>query len=311
MLEWNPVAVADQYEVESLAHPSVQYTTPDENIDLLALVPDELYEFRVRAWKPYDGSHLYSLWSDTLRLIAPTPTLWLGHQEDHTVEYAVGSMPTPSPSLPAAADPGVVIPAAIERAVVEWNREVRAAAGKNLKICKSGSCGGSNHDGGVVTIKTVNKNNDSKAHQDANHDQGCGRAVACVKADIPSLLPSDGPGFHLGDISLIIEEPAWECVRVNDITDACGNVRIFWTDILDKDEKPIFGQHHRVLGFFYYIDATMIHEFGHTFGLPDFGKDPSLDGLPAIMDNAHNKTIMNEDIEQLRAIYRVHDSANH
>ena len=203
------------------------------------------------------------------------------------------------------------VAAAIERAAAAWNREARVVAGKNLKICKSGSCGGSNHDGGIVTIKTVNNNNDSKAHEDANHDQGCGRSVACVKADIPSLSPSDGPGFHLGDISLIIEEPAWECAGSNNKTGACVNYRIFWTDVSGKDNTAIIDHSLILVGLYHYIDATMIHEFGHTFGLPDFGDDSSLEGLPAIMDDAHNEEIMDEDIKQLRAIYRIHDSPKH
>ena len=56
----------------------------------------------------------------------------------------------------------------------------------------------------------------------------------------------------------------------------------------------------------------MLHEFGHTFGLPDFGNAPTLSGWPAIMSDTHkNKKITDEDIEQLRAIYRVHDSSDH
>ena len=51
----------------------------------------------------------------------------------------------------------------------------------------------------------------------------------------------------------------------------------------------------------------MIHEFGHTSGLPDFYADNTtgLRGLPAIMDDFH------ANIAQLRAIYAVHDSASH
>ena len=58
----------------------------------------------------------------------------------------------------------------------------------------------------------------------------------------------------------------------------------------------------------------MIHEFGHTSGLPDFYADNTtgLRGLPAIMDDFHaNKTITAEDIAQLRAIYAVHDASDH
>ena len=60
----------------------------------------------------------------------------------------------------------------------------------------------------------------------------------------------------------------------------------------------------------------MLHEFGHTLGLHDFGTvDFSLGRFPAtiaIMYDLHNnRMITAEDVEQLRAIYRVHDSASH
>ena len=67
-----------------------------------------------------------------------------------------------------------------------------------------------------------------------------------------------------------------------------------------------------VVGEYHYIDPLMIHEFGHTLGLSDFGNDPTLKSLAAIMENFHvNKTITVEDLAQLRAIYAIHDSASH
>ena len=58
----------------------------------------------------------------------------------------------------------------------------------------------------------------------------------------------------------------------------------------------------------------MMHEFGHTFGLPDFYTDTTtgLKGLAAVMDDPYaNKTPTAEDIEQLKAIYALHDSSPH
>ena len=67
-----------------------------------------------------------------------------------------------------------------------------------------------------------------------------------------------------------------------------------------------------------YIKWTMIHEFGHALGLPDFyvfrkGTNPAtnydsgLDREDAIM-NKHReaKEIKASDIDQLDAIYRLH-----
>ena len=79
---------------------------------------------------------------------------------------------------------------------------------------------------------------------------------------------------------------------------------------LDEVKDAMTGM---ILGIKYYIRPLMIHEFGHTFGLPDFYKDDqSLKDLSAIMNDPHtNMTITVEDIEQLRAIYAVHNSSDH
>ena len=58
----------------------------------------------------------------------------------------------------------------------------------------------------------------------------------------------------------------------------------------------------------------MIHEFGHTFGLSDFGADNTtgLKGLAAVMEDPYtNQTPTPEDIEQLRAIYALHEPTEH
>ena len=63
--------------------------------------------------------------------------------------------------------------------------------------------------------------------------------------------------------------------------------------------------------YYAYIDRVMVHEFGHTLGMPDFYADNTtgLNGLPAVMDNHHNNmAITVEDIAQLDAIYRRHSS---
>ena len=66
--------------------------------------------------------------------------------------------------------------------------------------------------------------------------------------------------------------------------------------------------------YYAYVDRVMLHEFGHTFGLPDFYTDTTtgLKGLAAVMDDPYaNKTPTAEDIEQLKAIYALHDSSPH
>ena len=113
-------------------------------------------------------------------------------------------------------------------------------------------------------------------------------------------------------MSLNIEEPAWECRTTTGpgVCDPTQHVRVYWTDVSSDHGTRVVGVGVND-SYYYYIGYTMIHEFGHTLGLPNFGNDPTLKGLPAIMDSTANKTIMDEDIAQLRAIYAVHDSASH
>ena len=118
--------------------------------------------------------------------------------------------------------------------------------------------------------------------------------------------------MFLYDDLLIFEEPAWECRNPNPISGVCAqHARIYWTDqsVLDKQPVPTLSD-----TYYYYVNSIMIHEFGHTFGLPDFGADltTGLQGLPAVMDDPRtHKTPTIEDIAQLRAIYALHEPTDH
>ena len=60
--------------------------------------------------------------------------------------------------------------------------------------------------------------------------------------------------------------------------------------------------------YYVYVDRVMLHEFGHALGLPDFYADDKtgLKGLSdAVMHTGYE--IRDEDIEQLRAIYLLHN----
>ena len=306
LVSWEAGTGAADYEVEtSYAGGTSPFIATGLAVESTRLIPGTAYSFRVRSRKPHDGSHLFSDWTDAVTVSAPTPTN-VGHQKDHTVAYVVGSI-TAAPGLPAGVpDPVMIIPAAINHAVDAWNASTTAIVGKNLKICEVGSCDGANHDRWTVTVKTVHMNTkDTGVLDNTKLDEGCGFSVACVK----SL--TWGQGNHLGDMSLIIEEPAYECRGPpNSATGGCipvQHVRVYWTDVIGDAGAP----GPTADSEYYYIGATMIHEFGHTFGLPDFGNDATLKGLSAIMDSTENETIMDEDIAQLRAIYAIHDSASH
>ena len=309
-LSWQAAMGAVDYEVEtSFAGGKTLIVAPGLAVESTRLTPGAGYSFRVRSRKPHSGGHLTSAWAGTMRFGAPEPTYWLGHQEDHTVAYEVGTIAS-APNVPSGVpDPAAVISAAIDSAADAWTASSTAIVGKNLKICAAGSCGGSNHDRATVTVKTVATSMDA-APPTNDPAKGCGFSVACVKYEPPTN--SAGPGSHLRDLSLVIEEAAWECRGTADrTTGACipgQHVRIYWTDVSGDHKMPVTGLADSE---YYYIGATMIHEFGHTLGLPDFGSDDTLKGIPAIMDNTDHHTIQDEDIAQLRAIYAIHDSASH
>lgn len=303
-LDWQAAAGAAGYEVGITPSASAhQDDIAGETAIVTGLTPDTDYAFRVRAWKIYRGSRLYSLWSDIVRRDGPRPAS-IGHQEDHTVEYGMGTI-TAAPNLPAGfPDPVAAIKAAINPAVAAWNTAAAAITGKNITICAFGSCAGRNHDGWIVTVKTVvNNTKDTGATDGSAHDEGCGRSVACVKASVAD--------DHLRGMSLIIEEPAWECRNFNTMTGNCGeHAKIYWTDDSSHHEAKIIGlPFGNPPSYFYYINPTMTHEFGHTLGLHDFYNDRTMDHLTAVM-NTHS-VIEGEDEKQLRAIYAYHDSASH
>ena len=311
-LRWNVVTDAGEYDVESSFGGRTATTTVSAtSVEFIGLTPEARYSFRVRAWKPHGSSRLHSEWSDTVSTEAPTPAN-LGHQEDHTVAYQQGTI-TSAPGRPAGVqDPAMVISDAIEPAAKAWTDEAMAIAGKNLNICKEDEddCGG-NHDGGIVTVKTVAGTSTAVGLPDTDHDHDCGGSVGCVKFD--STFDSAGPGRHLGHMSLIIEEPAWECREADFSGDCVDQVRTYWTDVLDDHMGEVKDSRTgTTLGVKYYIPPLMIHEFGHTLGLPDFGNVPTLSNWPAVMDDLHaNQMITGEDVAQLRAIYALHDSSDH
>ena len=329
-LTWQPVADAADYEVESSSSSGSAITTVTmAAAEITEMIPGASYSFRVRSRKPHGGGHLYSAWSATVSRIAPVPTN-IGHQEDHTVAYEVGaivSAPNPPSGVPNAA---AVIRDSIGPAASAWHSAAMAIAGKNLSICEfststssatTTTCGTRNHDGYKVTVKTVALNTmDGYVGDAKKHEEGCGRAAACVKANVrPSPV---GPGHHLSDISLIIEEPAWECVGGNPMVGTCAqHVRIYWTDVQGDNATALLtlGSPPTLIGIRYHIGDTMIHEFGHTLGLPDFEDNDSFRAFEhllavknAIMFSPDAQMgITDEDIKQLKAIYALHESASH
>ncbi len=311
-VKWDPVTDVDGYQARR--HPLVGGNpqvgvNPETSGDLLTnafdateLAPGITYGFEVRAWKRYGSSRFYSSWSNRVDWQAPTPTQ-LGHQADHTVAYQEGSI-TSAPGLPSnVPDARTVIRGAISDAVAAWN-DAAKTIGKDLKICKVGECNGSNRDRGTITIQTAGETS-------TGQNNSCTWSTACTK-DSPFPRQSE----HIAGIDLIFEEPAWECGLFDKNTNTCVgvNLRIFWSHIGSNDRTEAKGLAGNVIGEFRYVDPIMMHEFGHTLGLPDFYLDYMTDlmGLDAVMNDPYsNKTPTDEDIAQLKAIYARHRLTDH
>ncbi len=310
VLRWARVAGAAGYEVEVDPVEALQRVDvavfPETWAEITGLTPGTSYDLKVRAWNMPGASRLYSPWSET-SVDGPTPSFWEGHQEDHTVAYQVGALPNPLPATPTHFDDPstVVTAAAIDTAAASWNGRV-----VGLQTCRSGTCGSDNHDLSTITVKT--EDNDTDDTDDPNHDRndGCGWSIACVKLGDPSTseASANGPGNHLRNLWLVVEEPAWECRGRVPRTNVCsaGHVRIYWTDNSRMDNSSVTGlPAGSPPSFFYRINPLLIHEFGHTFGLPHFG------GASVMTDFHIYPAITPEDEAQLHAIYLRHDSADH
>ena len=296
-LRWLVAADASGYEVDIDPMEASQtkissLSASHEKAEVTGLTPGTNYTFRVRAWKPHGASPLYSPWSDTVEREAPTPSLWLGHQSDHTVKYALGTIGNS------------IIQNSISPAAAAWNSKL-AGLGKGLTICLN--CGTSNSDGFTVTIKTVNNKNDAGGNANFDPDEGCARSRACAKPDLSSLSDLDGspgPGAHLGNMHIIFEDPPMRATQ--DSSGMWKNKEYMWTAIESLDGTKVTSIPSRDV-YYIYVGRVMIHEFGHTLGLPDFpGDTTGLASLPAIMNMSYE--IEDEDIEQLKAIYLLHNS---
>ena len=181
---------------------------------------------------------------------------YFGHQGDHTVRYAAGTMlptrtpvPTGSPT-PDFPDPAVVIPTSVPLAVSAWNKAV-STPWPNVLFCNSGSnCTTRNKDGKIVLIDVIyiGRSNVSGAGD-------CGHAIACVKS---GGVWADASG-HLQKMTIVIEEPG---LQFNEATRKYS--RKIWTNDYTK-HNIITPMGDRYI----YLPVVMAHEFGHAAGLSD------------------------------------------
>ena len=172
-LFWDVVPGATAYKVliDPEPNPPATIAFTNASADITGLVPDSRYTFKVVATNRFGDSPE----SDGLRARTPDLEYWWGHQADHTAKYAKGTIGSS------------IIEDAIQDAAEDWNNEM-VVLNKGLKICDDVdiSCGGTNADGGIVTIQTASTTR-------ASDSGGCGASFACVQpgTDGNSLAPAN------------------------------------------------------------------------------------------------------------------------
>ena len=136
----------------------------------------------------------------------------------------------------------------------------------------------------------------------ANNSGGCGDSYACVQPG--TERNSSGPGKHMVNMTMVFEEPGFQC----DNKSCSIQSEIVWTNVSPNHGMRPMGSTPAAPKLYVFVGYIMLHEFGHTLGLPDFYEDTStLKGETAIMNlpwDAQN--IRDEDIRQLKAIYILH-----
>ena len=133
---------------------------------------------------------------------------------------------------------------------------------------------------------------------------GCGDSYACVQPG--TERDSSGLGKHMVNMTIVFEEPGFQCDD-----DACSmQSQIVWTDVSIRHATRPPSSTVANPQLYIFINWVMLHEFGHTLGLPDFYEDTTgLQNVVAIMnDHGVAQDIKDEDLEQLKAIYILHTS---
>ena len=176
-------------------------------------------------------------------------------------------------AIPAESYLAPMVPTAVATAVSEWNRVGGGPTSfwPYAWACKDGECNNLNSNG-AMTVKVVGKS-------------GCKKAHACA----------------VGLSEVLIESPAYGEDTKKDY---------LWTLDSNLHGTTIKGDKGKVYTRVY-LPTTMVHEFGHIFGLDDLALleygDRYINYIMGARGGGQVSTIPALDAEYLKQVYRQYD----
>ncbi len=316
LLDWGDVAIGPGmntvgYEVEQrrpkkfwkffpwpdereILSPGSSLKITDSSAVIGNLVDGKVYYHRVRTVVGDRRSD----WSDEIKTEMPFIP-HLGHQADHTVQYRFGLLPQRAPD---GKGPAAIIRAAVYTAANTWNEAV-ASTWPNLLFCQD--CAGKNRDGYSITIDVINGEDGPNRGSEISLDiravletlpfgvsGDCGRKTACVKPrSLLDVFSFFGPGAHMKNLTMTIEEPAWSY-------DGSTHTRRIWTNNRAQHKDKTMEGHE-----IFYLPVVIMHEFGHAAGLDDLNHDAYPGYMMSVVDD-DLEAIPQKDIASIHRVYR-------
>ena len=208
-------------------------------------------------------------------LVSWKPPTTLGHQHDHTVGYRLSTL--------GVGGIDTAVRRASEKAFTGWR--IHTA----VDFCEA-PCS-ANSDTHVISIYVRNVPSLS------GRNVACTGSTACMK----SVRESWDIDHHIGNHDIVIEQPP----DYGAGTDKDPYKRYRWTRDPNKTgptnlDRNFPNEEWR------YLDATVLHEWGHPIGMRNKGDDPDYRGVMAYSQTYRN--IMPADIAAVSEIYRSHTS---